>query len=155
VVPVVVGNAMMPRLGDLPTSLRTLSRLQAQRLSDEDWAYDFGRLLETLESHGVVPSADTTESAGFDVEQAISSVRRYERTLQASRRRSYDALVGALELLRYPRVEEDPQSAQVQFTVWKRIVTAKVIDVGPGKDQGRPVTLGADSQWSGHHLADL
>jgi hypothetical protein len=102
VVPVVVGNAMMPRLGDLPTSLRTLSRLQAQRLSDEDWAYDFGRLLETLESHGVVPSADTTESAGFDVEQAISSVRRYERTLQASRRRSYDALVGALELLSLP-----------------------------------------------------
>jgi len=135
VVPVVVGNATVPRLSDLPASLGTLSRLQAQRLSDEDWAYDFGRLLETLESHGVVPSADATESAGFDVEQAISSVRRYERTLQASRRRAYDALVGALELLRYPRVDEDPQSAHVKFTVWSRIITAKVIDVGPGRSK--------------------
>jgi hypothetical protein len=135
VVPVVVGNATVPGLSDLPPSLRTLSRLQAQRLSDEDWSYDFGRLLETLESHGVVPSADATESTAFDFEQAITNTRRYERTLQASRRRAFDALLGALELLRYPRVEEDPQSAQVKFTVWGRIITAKVIDVRPGQSK--------------------
>jgi hypothetical protein len=40
-----------------------------------------------------------------------------------------------LSSFRYLRVEEDPQSAQVQFTVWKRIVTAKVIDVGPGRSK--------------------
>jgi hypothetical protein len=115
--------------------LLTLSRLQAQRLSDEDWAYDFGRLLETLEQHGVVPSGTETESASWDFEEATSKVLRYERTLEASRRRAYDALLGALELLRYARLDEDAQSAQVKFQVWGRAITAKVVDVGPGRSK--------------------
>jgi hypothetical protein len=134
VVPVLIGNGTMPRADELPTPLRTLARLQAQRLADEDWAYDFGRLIERLERHGVVPSASMTESEPLttDVKQALTSVRRYERTLQASRNRALDALVSVVEQLRYPRTDEDPRSAQITFTVWARAITAKVIDAGPG-----------------------
>jgi hypothetical protein len=135
VVPALVGNANVPPKNELPATLRTLARLQAQKLDDEDWEYDFGRLLETLESHGVVPSVDATESDSLDTRQLFTTVRRYERTLQASRRRLYDALLGTLELLRYKRLEESPQAAQIKFETASRTVTAKVIDVGPGRSK--------------------
>jgi hypothetical protein len=135
VVPVLIDNATVPPAGELPTSLRTLVQLDAHRMSDEHWAYDFGRLVETLERHGVVPSASATETVPTDVKQALTSVKRYERSLQASRSRAYTTLVSAVELLRYPKVKQNSESAQIIFTVWEQAITAKVIDAGPGRSK--------------------
>ena len=48
VIPVLVGGARMPGAGDLPESLRTLSRRNALELSDMRWRYDIERLMERL-----------------------------------------------------------------------------------------------------------
>ena len=138
IVPVLVGGARMPSPGDLPHSLRSFARLDAQVLRDEDWRYDFGRLLETLERYGVTAATRLTE--GGERETAASIARRnvictvrYRRTLRATRRRAYDAVVGAVELLRYPRSEEDPEAAEVRFSALARTVTVKVVDAKPGE----------------------
>ena len=58
---------------------------------------------------------------------------RYERTFRATRRRGYDAAVGAVELLRYHHLEERREAAQVRFAVFKRQVTVNVVDEQPGQ----------------------
>lgn len=132
-VPVLVGGASMPPKEALPPSLRTLSRLQGHHLRDEDWRYDFGRLLEVIDGFGLRPGSETGTDGSFDIQRAIKSARRYERSFQASRRRTYDAMLGAVELLRYPRMDENPEGAQVQVQVRGRAVECKVIDAGPGQ----------------------
>ncbi|MFF9090750.1 toll/interleukin-1 receptor domain-containing protein [Streptomyces sp. NPDC014991] len=130
-IPVLVGGAAMPPGHELPPSLETLSRLQAVRLADSDWPYDFGRLLEALEGHGVFPASEAdTASPG---EPTLLTTRRYERRLQASRRRAFDALTGAVELLRYPIIEVGPEAAMVTFNARRGgTVYAEVVDADPG-----------------------
>ncbi|WP_078865837.1 toll/interleukin-1 receptor domain-containing protein [Streptomyces sp. NRRL S-1448] len=130
-IPVLVGGATMPPAHELPSSLHTLARLQAVRLADEDWAYDFGRLLETLERHAVLPAS--VADAVPPSETTLLTTKRYERTLQASRRRAFDALTGAVELLRYPIVEMSPEAAMVTFNARRGgVVSAEVVDADPG-----------------------
>ncbi|AQS69117.1 toll/interleukin-1 receptor domain-containing protein [Streptomyces pactum] len=130
-IPVLVGGAVMPPGHEVPPSIETLSHLQAVRLADPDWPYDFGRLLETLERHAVLPAseADTAPPS----ESTILTTRRYERRLQATRRRAFDALTGAVELLRYPIVEVRPEAAMVAFDARRGgAVFAEVVDADPG-----------------------
>jgi hypothetical protein len=49
VIPVLVGDARMPRAEQLPEELRPITRRNAMELSDGRWRYDVGRLNETLE----------------------------------------------------------------------------------------------------------
>lgn len=49
VIPVLVGNARMPRADQLPEELQPITRRNALELSDGRWRYDVGRLNETLE----------------------------------------------------------------------------------------------------------
>lgn len=49
VIPVLVGNARMPRADQLPEDLRPITRRNAIELSDGRWRYDVGRLNSTLE----------------------------------------------------------------------------------------------------------
>lgn len=132
VVPVLVGGASMPTRRQLPSDISSFTRLQAQRMSDEDWQYDFGRLLETLEKNGMRASLTRVADEAGKPSSSFTKVSRYERTLQASRRRAFDALTGTVELLRYPMVEADPLAASVTFKALYRIVKTKVIDAGPG-----------------------
>lgn len=134
IMPVMVGGATMPRSEALPESLQSFTRLQAYRLRDEDWRYDFGRLLEELEHFGVVPSGDPGPAADDrqTLIQTATKLVRFERTLKATRRRAYDAVLGTVELLRYPRTAADPERAQIRFTASKRTVTAKIVDAIPG-----------------------
>ncbi|WP_158761845.1 toll/interleukin-1 receptor domain-containing protein [Streptomyces sp. NRRL S-146] len=130
-IPVLVGGAGMPPGHELPPSLETLSRLQAVRLADSDWPYDFGRLLETLEGHGVLPASEA--DTAYPGEPTLLTTRRYERRLQASRRRAFDALTGAVELLRYPIIEVRPEAAMVTFNARRGgAVSAEVVDADPG-----------------------
>ncbi|MBT2385836.1 toll/interleukin-1 receptor domain-containing protein [Streptomyces sp. ISL-11] len=130
-VPVLTGGATMPPARELPPTLRTLARLQAVRLADEDWAYDFGRLLETLENHGVIPAREA--GATTSTEPVLTTVKRYQRTLPASRRRAFDALTGAVELLRYSVVATSPEASSVTFHARRgAAVTAEVVDAEPG-----------------------
>jgi hypothetical protein len=55
VVPVLVGGAAMPKIGELPTELESFARRQAHELSDSRWEYDVQHLIETLEKLGVKP----------------------------------------------------------------------------------------------------
>ena len=48
VVPVLIGNASMPRPGELPDSLRELSRRNAITVTDERWDFDVNRLAKVL-----------------------------------------------------------------------------------------------------------
>lgn len=48
VVPVLIGNASMPRPGELPESLRELSRRNAITVTDERWDFDVNRLAKVL-----------------------------------------------------------------------------------------------------------
>ncbi|CAL9296368.1 toll/interleukin-1 receptor domain-containing protein [Streptomyces sp. SudanB66_2053] len=130
-IPVLVQNATMPPAHLLPPSLKTLAYLQAVRLATEDWAYDFGRLLETLENHAVLPAPQPETAPPSEL--TLLTTKRYERTLQATRRRAFDALTGAIELLRYPVEESSPEAARVVFRARHgRAITAMVIDAGPG-----------------------
>ena len=47
-IPVLVDRASMPRLQDLPESLRPLARRQATELSDTRWEYDVSTLVQHL-----------------------------------------------------------------------------------------------------------
>jgi hypothetical protein len=49
-IPVLVAGAVMPAEGLLPEELQWLERIQAHEISDTRWAYDIGRLVETLRS---------------------------------------------------------------------------------------------------------
>ncbi|THA30527.1 toll/interleukin-1 receptor domain-containing protein [Streptomyces sp. A1547] len=130
-IPVLVGGATMPPAHELPSSLQTLTRLQAVRLADEDWPYDFGRLLETLERYAVLPASEAEAVPPNEV--TLLTTTRYERTLQASRRRAFDALTGAVELLRYPIAEVSPEAAMVMFNARRGgVVSAEVVDADPG-----------------------
>nr|AGZ94036.1 hypothetical protein [Streptomyces sp. MMG1612] len=130
-VPVLVGGAVMPPRHDVPASIETLSQLQAVRLADSDWPYDFGRLLETLERHAVLPASEA--DAAPPSESTLLTTRRYERRLQASRRRAFDALTGAVELLRYPIIEVSPEAATVTFNARRGgPISGEVVDAGPG-----------------------
>ena len=55
VIPVLVGDATMPRRTDLPEPLAPLARRNALELSDARWPYDLGRLLDVIEK-AVPPS---------------------------------------------------------------------------------------------------
>jgi hypothetical protein len=48
-IPALVGGARMPRREELPAELRPLARRNALELSEGRWAYDVGRLVETLD----------------------------------------------------------------------------------------------------------
>ena len=48
VVPVLIGNAAMPRPDELPEPLRELSRHNAMTVTDERWAHDVARLAKVL-----------------------------------------------------------------------------------------------------------
>jgi TIR domain len=138
VVPVFVGGGTMPSSTELPESLEAFSRIHGQRLSDEEWSFDLNRLIETLDKHGVLPDVvERTDGEGEPVPDKIKRATvkavRYERTFRATRRRGYDAAVGAVELLRYHHLEERREAAQVRFAVFKRQVTVNVVDERPGQ----------------------
>ncbi|MEE8584195.1 MAG: SUMF1/EgtB/PvdO family nonheme iron enzyme [Acidobacteriota bacterium] len=49
VIPVLLRGARMPRESDLPKPLKSLTRRQALKVSDERWDYDMGRLVQAVE----------------------------------------------------------------------------------------------------------
>lgn len=158
VAPVLVGGARMPTRDQLPRDISRLSRLQAQRMSDEDWRYDFGRLLETLEQNGLLAPLTPVAGEAGKRPSSATKVNRYERTLHASRRRAFDALAGTVELLRYTTIEADPEAASVTFKAFYRTVRAKVVDAGPGcsKVTVEFSTISAATAagaWAGAHVA--
>ncbi len=53
VIPVLVGEATMPRADDLPDALKPLARRQAHELSDTRWDFDMQQLIATLEKAGI------------------------------------------------------------------------------------------------------
>jgi len=54
VIPVLLEEAAMPDLADLPPDLRGLTQFNALRLRDGDWQYDLSKILKTLEKIGFV-----------------------------------------------------------------------------------------------------
>ena len=130
-VTVYVGGAQPPSAAQLPLSLRPISTIHASRMSDQDWEYDLGRLLETIESHGL-HAADEPNDVVAEGWRATRE-REYTRTVRASRRRAFDAAVGAAELLRYKDRRVYAEAAKVTFRVARRLITVDVTDSGPGE----------------------
>jgi hypothetical protein len=125
-----VGTAAVPLPDQLPASLRALAYIHALRLSDTDWDYDFGRILECLETHGITPTR--VEPEGAKKAWEVTRTGRYQRTVRASRRRAFDAVMSAVEQLRYRNRQISLEAAQETFQVVSRKVCAKVIDAEPG-----------------------
>lgn len=132
-VTVLVGGAIVPTPDQLPNSLRALSSIQAARMADEDWEYDLGRLIESLERHGLAARRAQSKAQGEDWEPITP--RRYERTVQASRRRALDGVIGTVEALAYKERRIYPEAANVTFRATSRTVTVKVLDAGPGQSK--------------------
>jgi hypothetical protein len=130
IVPVLVGGAAMPASEVLPPALSRLPRLQAVRLDDESWTYDFARLLEALDAHGVVARLTTAGVKTSEAKGSAPAVRRFERTVRATRRRAYDAVVAASEAFRHDIVIADASAAAVAL---RDFGTIKVTDRDPGK----------------------
>src|SRR5262249_18186950 len=87
VIPVFVGGGTMPSPTELPQSLEAFSRIQGQRLSDEEWAFDLNRLIETLDKHGVLPDVvERTEGGGEPIpdklKRAAVKAVKYERSFR-------------------------------------------------------------------------
>ncbi len=55
VIPVLLENAVMPGVAELPTALRPMAEFNALRLRDSDWETDLERICTTLESVGFKP----------------------------------------------------------------------------------------------------
>jgi hypothetical protein len=53
VIPVLVGEARMPKAEELPKVLEGLAGRQAHELSDTRWEYDIGKLVSAIESIGI------------------------------------------------------------------------------------------------------
>lgn len=130
-VPVYVGGAVPPSPDQLPTSLRPISTIHATRMSDQDWDYDLGRLLETIERHGLI-AADEPGEVTTDGWRPTKE-RHYTRTVRASRRRALDAAVGAAESLGYKDRRVYAEAAKVTFRVARRLITVEITDAGPGE----------------------
>ena len=65
VIPVLVGDATIPRPEDLPADLEMLARRQAYELSDKRWEFDVGQLVSTLEKvPGIVKGKEKGKSGG-------------------------------------------------------------------------------------------
>jgi len=131
VMPVLVGGAMMPGAGAVPEALAPILRIQAHRISDDDWEYGLGRLLDTLEVRGVRPSREPETTQETDVD--LSALKRYSRTVKASRRRTLDAVTNAVDQLGYGEVKVSVERAQVTFASMMRTVSVNVVDAGSGK----------------------
>ena len=130
---VTVSGATVPRGDELPDSLRSLSVSQALPLTDSDWAYNFGRVIEALEGYGLdAPSWASNEPVKkFDPKELVKQ-RRYERTFQVTRKRAFDVVASAVDKLHYGERKISIEAAQVGFRVGLSNVVVKIIDAEPG-----------------------
>jgi hypothetical protein len=149
--PVLINDAEMPKRKELPGDLRQLATVHARRVSDDDWSYDLGRVVEALENHGVVPLYEGDEPTTSSGSEDLFKPRRFVRVFTSSRRRAYDAVLSVVEALRYSVIYEDPAAAAITFRPWSKkgsgkqskdrqdkaqrrfAATAKVLDSGPGR----------------------
>jgi hypothetical protein len=131
---VLVGGAAPPARQQLPQSLAPLATIQVSRMADEDWEYDLGRLVETLERHGVVATRGEGKQPQL-AEWEPTASRKYERVVQASRRRALDGVVGVVEALAYKDRKVFAEAAQVEFRAMGRQITVKVLDDGAGRSR--------------------
>lgn len=63
VMPVLVGGAQLPEVGDLPDDLAALARRQAHELTDSRWDFDTDRLIESIESIGIKGNSPNQQHA--------------------------------------------------------------------------------------------
>lgn len=74
VIPVLVGDATMPRREDLPKPLHKLARRQAHELSDSRWAFDVQKLVTVIEKGGFkrVPQHRPEASPDIGIKPAMA-----------------------------------------------------------------------------------
>lgn len=134
VIPVVVGNASMPRVEDLPKSLHDLCFRHGVSVRDDpDFRTDIHRLICVLESFDAqkVPASEIEEPAPVVDESHVgASTRTAEELLDGSRDRSVpsplavestaEANVGPVQLQGNPDETEARKSdGVVHFELWK------------------------------------
>jgi hypothetical protein len=64
VIPVLIRDASMPRVNELPDDLKELAYRNAHELSDNRFAYDANRLIEVIKSLGIEPVAAAVPPPG-------------------------------------------------------------------------------------------
>lgn len=131
---VLLDGAVMPQPRELPPNLRPMASIQALRLSNVDWKFDFGRLLEALDRHGLHAAL-----AGRDPDREpkqerfeVTTSRDYARRVPAPRIRAFQSVLAAVQALGYREVQVFGEAYQVAFRAGPHRVTAKVLDAGPG-----------------------
>lgn len=97
VIPVLVSQAAMPAMHELPESLTTLARRQSFELDTGRWEFDVSRLSATLEKDvGTAGSQAAAESesasatvparpAGRGIAESLSSASRYSTSTTATK----------------------------------------------------------------------
>jgi hypothetical protein len=64
-------------------------------------------------------------------ERKVMQTARYRRRVRATRSRALEAVVSAVELLRYPCGEQDQEAWEVRFSALARTVIVKVVGATP------------------------
>lgn len=76
VIPLLVGDAKMPRQADLPDSLAPLARRHAHELSESRWDFDVARLVATLGEIPGVKKRKPAEAGPSDVGRTQTPTKR-------------------------------------------------------------------------------
>jgi len=149
---VLVDRAMMPRLQDLPESLRPLARRHAIELSDTRWEYDVGLLVQhvnrlvdppaadvkpAVRPASLGPNVETTPSVPVGIE--LREIDSGHPGAAAAKTGPEDAAARRDETQRASRVELDEQRpAEVNGRSEPRQATAELQSDVPTETQGRP-----------------
>lgn len=132
VIPVLVGGAQLPKEGELPRSLRSLTKRHALHLREGDWPHDLGVLVRQLESHGLVQRGVTESGREPPRVPSLTDRREYERTVNAARHSAFTAARGAVDMLGYRLIGESAGATEITFRALGRDVTLIVFDQSPG-----------------------
>jgi TIR domain/IPT/TIG domain len=106
IIPVLVGDARMPRAGDLPPSIRDLPRQQAVRLTDEGWDDDVRRLIGRL-----------TQIVGAGQSQASAVAPKSSPIVGCVVALIFLAIVAGIGFVAYQFVVNGPTGANAKITL--------------------------------------
>src|SRR4051794_36682924 len=117
VIPVLIDDGRMPQSRELPTEVRRLTRIQAQRMRGEAWSYHLSKLIDALERSGMRPAATPALNSHNGGARPKLASPRYtvESEFIGSRQRVLQALVTSLEGMDVPIRDVDEAAGVVKL----------------------------------------
>lgn len=103
VLPVLVGNALMPSSDDLPDTLKPMANIQAVKMTDRNWEHDLERLqrwlmqkIPTLQLINATPQLGTSTLSLSEIMEKLAQTVRHKQSTSRPQPRSIARQVGRL-----------------------------------------------------------